>query len=102
MYWIITKGKRLEVAETIVTPESGRFLGRFSNFDATQFSGSWLSLAQIITTHTPEFWMDFQENSQLRNWEIIAGIVLGPLLGMYFPEFSGALFPVESLGNLKF
>jgi Kef-type K+ transport system membrane component KefB len=35
--------------------------------------------------------------------EIIAGIVLGPsLLGMYFPEFSGALFPVESLGNLKF
>jgi Kef-type K+ transport system membrane component KefB len=35
--------------------------------------------------------------------EIIAGIVLGPsLLGMYFPEFSATLFPVESLGNLKF
>jgi Kef-type K+ transport system membrane component KefB len=35
--------------------------------------------------------------------EIIAGIVLGPsLLGMYFPDFSAALFPVESLGNLKF
>jgi Kef-type K+ transport system membrane component KefB len=35
--------------------------------------------------------------------EIIAGIVLGPsLLGMYFPGFSAALFPVESLGNLKF
>jgi len=35
--------------------------------------------------------------------EIIAGIVLGPsLLGMYFPEFSSVLFPVESLGNLKF
>ena len=35
--------------------------------------------------------------------EIIAGIVLGPsLVGLYFPEFSAALFPVESLGNLKF
>jgi Kef-type K+ transport system membrane component KefB len=35
--------------------------------------------------------------------EIIAGIVLGPsLVGMYFPEFSAALFPEESLGNLKF
>ncbi|MES2556162.1 MAG: cation:proton antiporter [Bacteroidota bacterium] len=35
--------------------------------------------------------------------EIIAGIVLGPsLFGMYFPEFSGFLFPKESLGNLQF
>ena len=35
--------------------------------------------------------------------EIIAGIVLGPsLVGMYFPEFSNALFPVASLGNLQF
>src|SRR5690606_39657720 len=34
--------------------------------------------------------------------EMIAGIVLGPsLVGMYFPEFSAALFPVESLGNLQ-
>jgi Kef-type K+ transport system membrane component KefB len=35
--------------------------------------------------------------------EIIAGIFLGPsLLGMYFPEFSLALFPIQSLGNLQF
>ena len=35
--------------------------------------------------------------------EIIAGIVLGPsLLGMYFPEFSAALFPKESMGNIQF
>src|ERR1035437_4918224 len=34
--------------------------------------------------------------------EIIAGIALGPsLMGMYFPQFSHALFPVESLGNLQ-
>ncbi len=35
--------------------------------------------------------------------EIIAGIVLGPsLLASYFPEFSAALFPANSLGNLQF
>ena len=35
--------------------------------------------------------------------EILAGIVLGPsLIGMYFPEFSAALFPSQSLGNLNF
>jgi len=35
--------------------------------------------------------------------EIIAGIALGPsLLGLYFPEFFQALFPANSLENLKF
>ena len=35
--------------------------------------------------------------------EIAAGILLGPsFVGMYFPGFSEALFPVQSLGNLQF
>lgn len=35
--------------------------------------------------------------------EIAAGIFLGPsFIGMYFPEFSGFLFPKESLSNLQF
>ncbi|MBC7863382.1 MAG: cation:proton antiporter [Bacteroidia bacterium] len=35
--------------------------------------------------------------------EIIAGIFLGPsFIGMYFPEFSGFLFPKTSLPNLQF
>ena len=35
--------------------------------------------------------------------EIIAGIFLGPsLLGLFFPEFSQFLFPIESLNNLQF
>ena len=34
--------------------------------------------------------------------EIVAGIVLGPsLLGYFFPEFSAALFPPDSLNNLN-
>lgn len=35
--------------------------------------------------------------------EIIAGIILGPsVVGLFFPEVSGFLFPKESLGNLQF
>lgn len=35
--------------------------------------------------------------------EIAAGVILGPsLFGAYFPEMSGFLFPVASLGNLQF
>lgn len=35
--------------------------------------------------------------------EIIAGIVLGPsVLGLFFPDISGFLFPAASLGNLNF
>lgn len=35
--------------------------------------------------------------------EILAGIMLGPsLLGLYFPEATSFIFPVESLGNLQF
>lgn len=35
--------------------------------------------------------------------EIVAGIFLGPsFIGMYFPEFSGFLFPKDSLSNLQF
>ncbi len=35
--------------------------------------------------------------------EIVAGIMLGPsLLGMFFPEISAFIFPVESLTNLQF
>ncbi len=35
--------------------------------------------------------------------EITAGILLGPsLIGMYFPEFSGFVFPKNSLPNLQF
>ncbi|PKP49187.1 MAG: cation/H(+) antiporter [Bacteroidetes bacterium HGW-Bacteroidetes-11] len=35
--------------------------------------------------------------------EIIAGIALGPsLLGLYFPEVTNFIFPLESLGNIEF
>ncbi|RDI57012.1 cation:proton antiporter domain-containing protein [Flavobacterium glaciei] len=108
MYWIITKGKHLEVAKTIVTPESGK--GSWGDFLASMQHNFQdplaILLAQIITIILVArvFGWIFKKIGQPSViGEIIAGIVLGPsLLGLYFPEFSGALFPVESLGNLKF
>ena len=108
MYWIITKGKHLEAAKTIETPESGN--GSWSDFLAAiqhNFQDPLaILLAQIITIILVArvFGWVFKKIGQPSViGEIIAGIVLGPsLVGLYFPEFSAALFPVESLGNLKF
>ena len=108
MYWIITKGKHLEAAKTIETPESGN--GSWSDFLASmQYNFQdplAILLAQIITIILVArvFGWIFKKIGQPSViGEIIAGIVLGPsLLGLYFPEFSSTLFPVESLGNLKF
>ena len=108
MYWIITKGKHLEAAKTIETPESGN--GSWSDFLASiqhNFQDPLaILLAQIITIILVArvFGWIFKKIGQPSViGEIIAGIVLGPsLLGLYFPEFSSTLFPVESLGNLKF
>ncbi len=108
IYWIISKGKKLEASEVIVTPESGN--GSWGDFIASMQHNFQdplaILLAQIITIILVArvFGWIFKKIGQPSViGEIIAGIVLGPsLLGLYFPEFSGALFPAESLGNLKF
>jgi Kef-type K+ transport system membrane component KefB len=108
MYWIIIKGKKLETSEVILTPESGK--GSWGDFLASMQHNFQdplaILLAQILTIILVArvFGWVFKKIGQPSViGEIIAGIVLGPsLLGMYFPEFSTVLFPVESLGNLKF
>ncbi|MBG6111802.1 Kef-type K+ transport system membrane component KefB [Flavobacterium sp. CG_9.10] len=108
IYWIIKKGKSLEVSKKI--PVSGIENGSWNDF-MTSMAHSLqdplaILLAQIITIIlVARFfgWVFKKIGQPSVIGEIIAGIVLGPsLLGMYFPEFSAALFPVESLGNLKF
>lgn len=108
MYWIIRKGKHLEGSKKI--PVSGVENGSWNDF-MTSMAHSLqdplaILLAQIITIIlVARFfgWVFKKIGQPSVIGEIIAGIVLGPsLLGMYFPEFSAALFPVESLGNLKF
>lgn len=63
-------------------------------------------LAQIVTiiiTSRVFGWICKKIGQPTVIGEIIAGIALGPsLVGLYFPEFSAALFPVKSLGNLQF
>ncbi|MGH2665168.1 cation:proton antiporter [Flavobacterium sp.] len=108
MYWIVGQGKSLEIGRKIVTPSTkhtqwGQFLE--SLFHNLQHPLAIL-LAQIITIIiVARFfgWIFKKIGQPSVIGEIIAGIFLGPsLVGMYFPEFSAGLFPVESLGNLQF
>ena len=108
IYWIISRGKSLENGREIVSVSTQKT-------QWTEFLDSLIHnlqhplailLAQIVTIIlVARFfgWMFRKIGQPSVIGEIIAGIVLGPsLLGMYFPEFSLAIFPVESLGNLQF
>lgn len=108
MYGIVLQGEQLETGRNISSPEN----------DANQWQEFILSLlhnlqhplaillAQIVVIILVArlFGWIFQKIGQPSViGEIIAGIVLGPsLIGNYFPEFSLALFPVESFSNLQF
>ncbi len=108
IYWILSKGKFLEEGRDVV-------MVPVKNNQWVEFLDSMLHnlqhplailLGQIITIIiVARFfgWIFRKIGQPTVIGEIIAGIVLGPsLLGMYFPEFSLALFPVASLGNLQF
>lgn len=108
MYWIVQRGKGLELGRNIQVPQGG-------TSQWTEFVGSFLTnlhhplsilLAQIITIIVVARilgWVCQKIGQPTVIGEIIAGIVLGPsLLGLYFSGFSDALFPSESLGNLQF
>ena len=108
IYWIIGMGKALETDKNIFHPVSKNthwddFL---SSLTLNLHHPLAILLAQIITIIiVARFigWIFRKIGQPSVIGEIIAGIVLGPsLLGMYFPEFSLALFPVQSLGNLQF
>ena len=108
IYWIITKGKLLERRKNLAVSETGK--GSWSDF-ITSIQHNFddplaILLAQIVMIILVARlfgWIFKKIGQPTVIGEIIAGIVLGPsLVGMYFPEFSAALFPAESLGNLKF
>ncbi|MGE5427471.1 MAG: cation:proton antiporter [Methylococcaceae bacterium] len=108
MVWIAKLGKSLEAGRTIHVPESGKsqwveFIESVSHNLAHPLA---LLLAQIVTIIFVARlfgWICKKIGQPTVIGEIIAGIVLGPsLVGMFFPEISGALFPAQSLGNLQF
>ncbi|MBA4319968.1 MAG: cation/H(+) antiporter, partial [Flavobacterium sp.] len=108
IYAIIINGKALEQGQNIVSKTKGS--GHWEDFliSMTHNLQSPLSilLVQIITIIlVARFlgWVCKKIGQPSVVGEIIAGIVLGPsLLGMFYPEFSGMLFPKDSLGNLQF
>lgn len=108
MYWIVQRGKVLELGRNIQIPqgETSQWTEFVSSFLTNLHHPLSILLAQIITIILVARmlgWVCQKIGQPTVIGEIIAGIVLGPsLIGLYFPEFSNALFPVKSLGNLQF
>jgi len=108
MYWIVGEGKGLEIGRKIIAPNTKNthwndFLVALGHNLEHPLA---ILLAQIITIIIiARFfgWIFKKIGQPSVIGEIIAGIFLGPsVVGMYFPEFSQVLFPLESLGNLQF
>jgi Kef-type K+ transport system membrane component KefB len=108
MYWITINGIDLEKGREIIMPENLKshwleFLNAIMHNIQHPLA---ILLAQIITIILVARlfgWLFMKIGQPSVIGEIIAGIVLGPsLVGYYFPAFSGALFPAESIGNLQF
>jgi Kef-type K+ transport system membrane component KefB len=108
VYFIIHNGQRLETGKDIaVAKDAGSAWDHFKETYAHNLKHPLaILLLQIVTiiVIARVFGFLFRKIGQPSViGEIVAGIVLGPsLIGMYFPEFSGFLFPKESLGNLQF
>lgn len=108
IYWIVSKAKSLEIGKKfpVSVSEKGHWNDFLSSLSQNLHHPLAILLAQIITIIlVARFfgWIFRKIGQPSVIGEIIAGIVLGPsLLGLYFPEFSIALFPVDSLGNLQF
>jgi Kef-type K+ transport system membrane component KefB len=108
IYWILSIGKGLEVHKKYLRPiiEHGHWNDFVDSMSLNLHHPLAILLAQIITIIiVARFfgWVFRKIGQPSVIGEIIAGIVLGPsLLGLYFPEFSLTLFPVDSLGNLQF
>lgn len=108
MFWIITQGKQLEIGRRIISKASqDTFFNQFLDAIIHNLKHPLaILLLQIITiVIVARFfgWIFRKIGQPTVIGEIIAGIFLGPsVVGMYLPEYSAMLFPVESLGNLQF
>lgn len=108
IYMALTNGKTLEAGRTIKGAGMGQ--GQWQDFLNSLFHNLSdplaLLLVQIITIlFVARFfgWICRKIGQPSVIGEMIAGIVLGPsLVGTYFPEYSGMLFPAASLPNLKY
>ena len=108
MYWIIKEGKCLENNETISHPLASNnswedFLNAMIHNVQDPLAILLAQIIMIILVARLFGWVFKKIGQPSVIGEIIAGIALGPsLLGLYFPDFFHALFPPDSLENLKF
>lgn len=106
-YWIVLKGRLLENGADIVdTHAEGSAWQHFQEAIGANLVYPLATLLMQVTAIilvARLFGLLFRRIGQPSViGEIVAGIALGPsLLGYYFPEVSGFLFPPESLGNLS-
>ena len=108
MFWIVSKGKALEIGRSVVSKLSkdslfSQFLTSITHNLKHPLAILLLQIITIIIVARFFGWIFRKIGQPSVIGEIIAGIFLGPsLVGMYFPEYSHLLFPTESLGNLQF
>ncbi|MES2487942.1 MAG: cation:proton antiporter [Bacteroidota bacterium] len=108
IYWAMKSGKTLEAGRNVIEKTSGN--GQWKDFTNSLFHNLTdplaLLLVQIITiifVARVFGWICRKMGQPSVIGEMVAGIVLGPsLVGTYFPEYSGMLFPAASLANLKY
>lgn len=109
MYFLVLKGEEKEAGKVLekTTADAGSNLKQFQETIGHNLSHPLsILLLQIITIILAARVFGFlckKIGQPVVIGEIAAGIVLGPsLVGMFFPEFSAFLFPLQSLGNLQF
>jgi Kef-type K+ transport system membrane component KefB len=108
MFWIVSKGKVLEIGRGVVVKLSTdslfvQFLDSLVHNLKHPLAILLLQIITIIIVARSFGWIFRKIGQPSVIGEIIAGIFLGPsMVGMYFPHYSALLFPAESLGNLQF
>lgn len=109
IYWLLIHGKDLEQGRHVV------LLKTSTKSSASQLVDSLMhnltgplaillaQIAVIIVAGNIAGWICSKLGQPRVIGEIFAGIALGPsLIGRFFPGFSHALFPAQSLGTLQF
>lgn len=108
IYWLISRGRTMQMGREVIKKTANN--SQWEEFLSTILQNIQhplaILLAQIfviILVARLFGWLFKKIGQPTVIGEIVAGIALGPsFLGMYFPEFSAALFPIASLNNLQF